>query len=142
MPPSLVRFSNRTTSPDGRKLFWDRVQVGADALPYRGKFAPNYRDEEFEDRTVRVADARNAYFDTKDPTQNKQFLDVLECCMNGWFQLLHLERFWVGPDGKRTTTHYVEWAEYYLEDGSRTPFAVQGLMELAGGQQPFDLGPG
>lgn len=134
MPSSLVKFSNRVSSGD-QKLFWDRVDI--DNLPYRGKFAPSYRGDEYEEKTVRVADARNAFFDVGDPASNKQYLDVVECCFNGWFQMVYLERFWEGPDGRRTQFHYVEWVEYYMEDGSRTPFLSQGVMELQGGQQNF-----
>jgi hypothetical protein len=137
MPPSsLVKFSNRAAS-GGKKLFWDRVTAGADSLPYRGQFAPMYREDEFEERTVRVADARNAFFDVSEPASNKLYLDVMECCYNGWFQLVHLERFWVNEAGRRTTCHYVEWVEYYVEDGSRTPFVTPGVTELAHGQQDF-----
>jgi len=132
MPPSLVRFAGRNRSADGRSLFWDRAD--RDGLPFRGNHAPSFREEEFEDRTIRVADVRNAFFDTTDPTQNKQFLDVMECIFNGWFFQVHLERFWVGPNGQRTTKHYLEWVEYYLEDGSRTPYLSPGIMELAHGQ--------
>lgn len=141
MAYSLVKFRNRTSS-GGKKLFWDRVQVGADSLPYRGQFAPMYREDEFEDRTVRVADARNAFFDVTNQESNKQYLDVMECCFNGWFKMVHLERFWEGPDGRRTHFHYVEWVEYYMEDGSRTPFQSQGLTELSGGQQNLLGHPG
>lgn len=134
MAASLVKFSNRNKSGD-RNLYWDRVQAGADNLPYRGAYAPMYKDEEYEQRTVKVADARNGFFDVTIPGENKQYLDILECCFNGWFCLVHLERFWAGPDGLRTNRHYVEWVEYYLEDGSRTPFHHPGQMELASGQQ-------
>lgn len=139
MPPtSLVRYSNRGTSHNGQRLFWDRVGAGADSLPFRGPFAPTYRDEEFEERTVRVADYRNAFFDVAVPAQNADFRAVMECCCNGWFRLVHLERFWVDERGNRTTRHYVEWAEYYLEDGSRTAYLTPGVMELANGQHgPF-----
>ena len=130
MPSSLVKFSNRVQS-NGQKLFWDRVAI--DNLPFRGQQPPMYTEEEFETKTVRVADVRNAFFDVLDKESNKQYLDVLECCFNGWFQLVHLERFWVGPDGKRTHYHYVEWSEFYLEDGSRTPYLSSGIMELANG---------
>lgn len=139
MPSSLVKFSNRTQS-GGKKLFWDRVNQ--DNLPFRGQFAPMYRDDEWEDRTVKVADARNGFFDVRDPLSNKQYLDVLECCFNGWFQLVHLERFWQDPSGNRTCYHYVEWVEYYMEDGSRTPYLTQGIAELAHGQQNLLGHPG
>ncbi len=142
MPPSLVKFSNRTTSSNGDRLHWDRVRAGADNLPYRGQFAPMYREEEFEERTVRVADYRNAFFDTGDPASNKAYLEIMECCYNGWFALVHLERFWTDPAGHRTKYHYVEWTEYYLEDGSRTMFLTQGMTELAHGQQNLTFNPG
>jgi len=136
MATSLVKFSNRTQS-SGKNLYWDRVQHGADSLPFRGAQPPMYREEEYEAKTVRVADARNGFFDVSDPKANQQYLDILECCFNGWFQLVHLERFWTDPNGRRTHCHYVEWVEYYMEDGSRTPFQTQGLTELAHGNQNF-----
>jgi hypothetical protein len=126
MPSSLVKFSNRTTSA-GRNLWWNRAEI--DGLPFRGPFAPIMPEEEYEARVVRVADARNAFFDVTDAQENKLYLDVLECVFNGWFQMIHLERFW-----RQTTLHYVEWVEYYLEDGTRTPYSGQ-IMELTHGQQ-------
>lgn len=129
MPSSLVKFSDRHDAGGGRKLFWSRSDV--DGLPYRGASPPFMTDEEFEAKAVRVADARNNFFDVSDPQQNKAYLDVLECCFNGWFQMIHLERFW-----RQSTCHYVEWVEYYMEDGTRTPFHNPNqIMELAHGQQ-------
>ncbi len=129
MPSSLIKFSNRTRSGNSN-LWWQRSDV--DGLPFRGPYAPIMPEAEYEARVVRVADARNAFFDVSVPGQNKLYLDVLECCANGWFRLVHLERFW-----RETTQHYVEWFEYYLEDGTRTPFANAQIMELAHGQQDF-----
>lgn len=123
MPSSLVKFNNRLVS-NGKRLFWDRSDV--DGLPFRGPFAPIMPDEEYEARVVRITDARNAFFDVTKPEENKNYLDVLECCANGWFKLWYLKRFW-----RSTTQHYVEWFEYYLEDGTRTPFLAPGQMELA-----------
>lgn len=128
MTSSLVKYANRRTS-GGKRLFWDRVQ--ADGAPFRGPFPPLMPEEEYEARAVRVADFRNAFFDVTDPAENKDFQDVMECCVNGWFYLAHIERFWAG-----TTKHYVEWMEYYMEDGSRTPFSLsQGFMEVAASGQ-------
>lgn len=127
MPSSLVKFSDRYGAGE-QKLFWNRAEQ--DGLPFRGAYAPSMPEEEYEARVVRVADARNAFFDTLDATQNKLYLDVIECVANGWFRLIHLERFWKG-----STQHYVEWLEYYMEDGSRTPFSRNNVMELSGGQQ-------
>ena len=128
MPPSsLVKFSNRQKS-GGRSLFWGRSDV--DGLPFRGTNPPSYTEEEFEERTVRVRDFRNSFFDISNPEDNKTFCDVMDCIANGWFQLVHIDRFWKG-----STKHYVEWLEFYLEDGSRTPFVSPAIMELANGQQ-------
>ena len=133
MSSGLLKFSNRITATNGDKLHWGRVD--ADGLPFRGPITPTYREDEWESRTVKVADARNGFFDVHDVVSNKQYLDVLECCANGWFQLVYLERFWTDPNGNRTSLHYVEWLEYYVEDGSRVPYQSQGIMELQHGQQ-------
>lgn len=142
MPSSLVKFSQRTQNGRGEKIHWGRVRAGADDLPYRGASAPMFTEDEHEVRTVRVADARNAFFDVRNEAENKQYLDVVECCFNGWFQMVHLERFWTDEDGRRTSLHYVEWVEYYLEDGSRTPYSTNGIMELSHGQPNFLGHPG
>lgn len=128
MSSSLVKYATRDKAQDGRNLYWARVEE--DGLPYRGKHAPVMPDEEYEARTRRVADFRNAFFAVEDQGQNKQFLDVMECIANGWFYLAHIERFWQGKP-----VHYVEWIEYYMEDGSRTsaPSTTYGSMEVAGG---------
>lgn len=126
MASGLVRFADRVTSGKD-KLSWQRVVAGADEYPYRG-VAPSLREDEYEARTVRVADFRNNFFDVGDAEANRQYRDVMECVANQWFHLIHLERFWVDPDGHRTTCHYVEWIEYYLEDGSRA-HAGTGPME-------------
>ncbi len=136
MAASLVKYANRNKAPNGQNLYWNREVT--DGLPFRGTTAPHFTEEEFDARVQRVADFRNAFFRVDVPEENKAYLDVMECCANGWFQMCHLERFWVAPDGNRTMTHYVEWYEFYLEDGSRTPFTHPGVQELASGQQyPF-----
>lgn len=123
MPSSLVRYSNRIKS-GGQRLFWDRTSE--DGYPFRGPSAPIMPNEEYEARVVRVSDFRNAFFDVHKADENRNYCDVMECCANGWFRLWHLERFW-----RSTTMHYVEWFEYYMEDGTRTPFAGGGgLMEM------------
>lgn len=131
MPSSLVKFANKVKSGD-QNVFWGRVH--RDGLPFRGPHAPMMGEDEYESKVVRVADYRNAFFNIFDPESNKLYLEVMECCFNRWFQLTHLERFWVDPDGRRTHYHYVEWTEYYLEDGSRTPYGT-GITEAMSGHQ-------
>ena len=127
MPNSLVKFAQRTNAGGGQKLWWHRSDI--DGLPFRGANPPIMPEEEYENRAVRVADYRNAFFDVSKADENRKFLDVMECCANGWFFLHYIERFW-----NQTTKHYIEWVEYYMEDGTRTPYSTPGMMELANGQ--------
>lgn len=125
MGNSLVKFTSRTHS-NGKRVFWDRAEV--DGLPYRGTAAPYFREDEFEQRVVRVADSHNGFFDTTDPQQNQAFLDIIDGCMSGWYQCLFIQRFW-----NNTSQHYIEWVEYFLEDGSPVRYAQQGVMEMRNG---------
>lgn len=127
MSSSLIKFMGRQDGGDGRKLFWGRADT--DGLPFRGHHAPIMPDEEYEARVVQVADAKNAFFDVADAAQNKAYLAVLDGACNGWYKIVFVERFW-----QNTTRHYVEWIEYFCEDGSPRPFtSTSGMMELAHG---------
>ena len=132
MPSSLVKFSHEQER-NGQKLFWSRVGPDGDQFPFRGAMAPTLPDEVYEQRVTKVADFRNCFFDVTKPDQNFLYLAIMERCFNGWFQLYHLERFWTDPHGVKTTCHYVEWVEYYMEDGTRTMFqASHNPMEFNG----------
>lgn len=119
---SLVRHFNETQR-DGQRLWWGRVEE--DGIPYRGDAPPLMTEDEYEDRVVKVASFKNDYFDTADREQNALFRAVMECCVNGWFELVFIERFWQG-----TTKHYLEWTEFFKEDGSRAPFASSKPLEV------------
>lgn len=121
MASSLLHFRHETES-NGQPLHWHRADL--DGVPYRGQ-PPAYSEGEFEARTARVTDARNAFFDLHKPEQNQRYLEVVERCCSGWYRLLHLERFWRG-----TTCHYVEWVEYYIEDGGGLPGGGPGVLEV------------
>jgi hypothetical protein len=134
---SLVKFSQSRKESGGRALNWGRVHV--DGLPFRGDVDPLLREEEYEQRAVRVADFKNGFFDVENPEQNRLYNGVLECCANGWFKLAFIQRFWKG-----TTRHYVEWVEYYLEDGRQVPAGpgVTGHGQRDGDGHPgFGAGP-
>lgn len=123
-PTSLIKFANRVTHPSGNHIYWERA--AQDGAPFRGPIAPLFTEEEWDRRVVKVADAKNAFYDTQIAEENKRFLEVIETIANGWCQLLHLERFWQG-----TTKHYIEWLEYYMEDGHRTPYRPHVQTELS-----------
>lgn len=122
---SLVKFFNKTES-NGKKVYWGRA--GQDGLPFRGAQPPSFTEEEFESHVVKVADFQNAFFDVDLEVENRLFRAVMEACANGWYRLIHIERFHGG-----TTKHYVEWVEYWLEDGRRTPYVNNNIMEVNGG---------
>jgi hypothetical protein len=121
---SLCKYFSQTDRHG--PLHWGRAS--ADGIPFRGTI-PLVREEEFEARVVRVPDFNNAFFDVTVPAENKQFNDVMERCVNGWFTLVFIERFW-----QQSTKHYVEWVEFYLEDGAqaRAPNLMEGF---SGGEQ-------
>ena len=126
MASSLFRFSNQRSS-NGKKLYWSRAEV--DGVPFRGGYAPLIPEAEYDNRVCRVSDTQNGFFDVTNRHENDKYLDVINRCLAGWYRLLHLERFWQG-----TSKHYVEWAEYYMEDGGKTPFTTSGVMEVERGE--------
>lgn len=126
MASSLIRYAESRQTSGDKQLFWSRIHQ--DGLPFRGHGAPMLTDDEFETRVTRVADAKNGFFDTHDPAENAKFLQIFEAACNGWYRIVYLERFW-----RKTTKHYIEWVEYYLEDGSPSPYNVNGIMEMAHG---------
>jgi hypothetical protein len=136
---SLARFMNRTKDDGGQSLHWGRAAL--DGAPFRGP-APMLMGEEFEERVVRVADPHAEEFDTADPAQKKLYLNVLDGAANQWFQILYIKR--PGEyDKNRPRVAYVEWLEYFMEDGTRTPFMSPGMMEVQGGTAgPGMGGPG
>lgn len=122
MPHSLVKYAQtQKKTADGRQLFWGRAEQ--DGLPFRGIQPPVMPDEEYESRAVRVADVKNGIFDVTIPEQNAEYVRVLDACMNGWYKCLHVERF-VNKEPK----HYIEWAEFYMEDGAPMNMGMPSIL--------------
>ncbi len=129
MSSSLVRFMNRQKDAAGNPLHWGRATL--DGAPFRGP-APMLMGEEFEDRVTKVADPHAEKFNITVPEQKKGYLTVLDGAANGWFQILYIRR--PGEyDPADKNIAYVEWLEYYMEDGNRAPFMSPGVMEVQGG---------
>jgi hypothetical protein len=126
MTNSLIKFASHKNGGERGDLFWSRA--GVDGLPFRGKQAPPFRNEEFEERCVRVADPKNGTFYTGDLEENTAYLKVMDGVANGWFHLLFIDR-WRSEDDKQHQI-YAEWVEYYLEDGSATPYNSQGTTGM------------
>jgi len=118
MSNSLVKFTDRKDGNGRGQLFWGRADL--DGLPYRGFTAPSFRQDEFESRIVKVADPKNGTFYTGDPEQNAEYLKVMDGVANGWYHLMFIDR-WREEDDKKHYI-YVEWVEYFLEDGKPTPY--------------------
>ncbi len=107
---SLQKFFGRRES-NGQQLYWNRA--GLDGAPFRGAQPPLLTEDEYDQRVVRVVDVQAEFFDVRDAAQKKAYLEVLDGAANGWFRILYRKMF-----VKRQPVHYVEWAEFYLEDGS------------------------
>jgi hypothetical protein len=118
MTNSLVKFTSRKDGNGRGELFWGRA--GSDGLPFRGQVAPSYREEGFEERVVRVADPKNGTFYTGDGAENKRYLEIMDGITNGWFQMIFIDRW--RDEGDKNHRIYMEWVEYFLEDGTGTPY--------------------
>lgn len=126
MTDPLVRQINRfdaEADAGPERLFWGRV--GLDGLPFRGRRAPDWTDEEFEARVVEVRRVRNGTFDIDDPESNRNFLNVLEGQAQGWFLVLKRYDHFDWQAGVKRV--YLEWVERYLQDG--TPVPIDERME-------------
>jgi len=119
MSNSLVKFTDRKDGNGRGELYWGRADI--DGLPYRGHKAPAFRQDEFDERVVRVGDPKNGTFFTGDPEQNKAYLKVMDGIVNSWYQLVFIDRW--REEGSSAHHVYIEWVEYFLEDGKPTPFA-------------------
>lgn len=117
MANGLIKFANRDYESDRGKLYWGRASH--DGLPFRGHAPPTLTSDEFDQRVVRVADPKNGTFNTGDAEQNRQYMSVLDGVANGWFQLIHIDRW--RPEGENSIYVYAEWLEVCLEDGSPAP---------------------
>lgn len=129
MTTNIMKFANRTDGGDGRRLYWARaVQDGA---PFRGRTPPQFTQEEFEDKTVRVFDAKNGTFDTGVAEENANYLYVLDMIANRMAGEVCIRRW--RPKGAKHHLVYIEWVEYYLEDGTPTQGAIgHGPPQVSG----------
>lgn len=108
---SLQKFFDRRES-NGKPLFWGRAS--SDGAPFRGAPPPLLTEDEFEQRVVRTADVRAAFFNVAIEDEKRAYLDVLDGVANGWFRLVYRKMFY----RRKPPVHYVEWVEFYLEDGA------------------------
>src|SRR5687767_5409072 len=89
MPASITKFFEQRSS-NGQNLYWGRAAI--DGLPYRGHFPPNFTQEEFEDRTIKVKDPHVEEFDISVPAKKTAYLNVLDGAANGWFEIIYIRR--------------------------------------------------
>lgn len=129
---SLVKFANRKTSTDGRPLHWSRADT--DGAPFRGTM-PFMTEDEYEQKVVRVGDPKVAFFDMTDPDARKAYLDVVDGIVNKWYELVFIQRFL----SMEPPLHYVEWIEYFYEDGTRAPYGQPSGGQVNGQQSPHPL---
>ena len=127
---SLVRHMNEKDGNGRGKLFWGRS--GSDGAPFRGPAAPMLREEEYDERAVRVGDPHVRIFKISPdhPEDTAAYQDVLTKVVNGgWGQVIHVDRQYKEKDGYWMI--YMEWVQWYMEDGHPT----------AAHQQQLEAGP-
>lgn len=107
---ALNQFFDEYEDRAGNPLHWGRAS--ADGAPFRGN-PPLMSEHELDDRVVKVGEIHVDIFDINDQDQRQVYMSVLDRIASGWYRLVHLERFIFG-----TTCHYVEWEEFYCEDGT------------------------
>jgi len=105
---SILKYMQQSDA----NLHWGRASV--DGLPFRSRSVPMMREEEFENRAVRVCDAHVATFDMSDAQQRAKYEYILDRAANNWFQVFYTQRNW-DPD-KKCMVVYIEWGENYIED--------------------------
>jgi len=130
MPSSLIKFMNRHDGNGRGSLHWHRAEQ--DGYPFRGPVSPTMTEQEFEERLTKVADANVREFDLSDEEQTRVYIDVLDKIHNGWANCFYIERYRDKDDKRRV---YVEWVEYYMEDGTRSP-AIQPMSGMTSNELP------
>jgi hypothetical protein len=114
---SLIKFESMLRrDSSGKPLHWGRADE--DGAPFRGN-PLMLTEEEYLDRVVKVKDAHNRVFDTSDPKQNRQYLLIVEKAAHGLAQVMYQKKRWrkKGKKGPYPVI-YVEWLEFYMQDGS------------------------
>ena len=107
---SLLKFVDETKTKDGANLHWSRADI--DGVPFRGVPVP-LKEEEYEAKTIKSFSAYNGVFYTGKKEENDKYLEVLDKTANGWWQLVHIDRY--RKDGDPYFHIYVEWLEPYRQ---------------------------
>jgi len=126
MASSLIKFINQRER-DGQRLHWGRAE--RDGFPFRGEEVPLYTNEEYEEKVAPVPEPKNGIFDIFNPEQNRKYLEVLAGIKTGLFECLYVNRQF----DREKRLNYIEWVEYYMEDGAQAPYRPTEPMEPLNG---------
>jgi hypothetical protein len=120
---SLVKFMQQQRDGSGRgQVYWHRA--GVDGYPFRGQKPPMLREDEYEQRVVKVGDPKNGIFDVNNPDDNRRYLQVLDRIVNGWAEMISPREIRY-CDERKTWLVYLEWVEWFMEDGTPAAAAQQ-----------------
>jgi hypothetical protein len=111
---SLVKFFSETKGNGRGPIHWGRA--GEDGAPFRGDVPTGMTEDEFSQRLAKVADSKNGTFDTSKSDENKAYLHILDKITNQWADCLFVDRRFDENTGHWLV--YIEWVEYYMEDGT------------------------
>ena len=105
---SLSKYWKQNQDTRGNQLHWPGT---IDGYPVRGQATPVTSQNEFENIPL-VYDAKGKYFIL--PDDLTEYLDVIDRCANGWYQLRHERFLGFDPETKKETV-FLQWLEIHGE---------------------------
>lgn len=121
----LMRFCGERNH-NGKPLLWGRA--AQDNMPILGMPRGQYGEEEFARKMVPTKYFKFKLFDLKVENDRKEYCDVLDHCLNGWWQMMVKERI-LNPQDPTDIKWYLEWYQVYLEDGSMADAMVEAAQQ-------------
>lgn len=119
MPGSLSKYWHVRQDRQGVPLYWPGT---LDGYPLRGQMPPTTKQHEYEDIPL-VYDASGSIFEL--PAQMAEYLEVIDKCANGWWQLRQ-DQFLGWDSEKKVLYRFVQWLEIHGE----VPITKSPLADL------------
>jgi len=112
-PNAIVSsFEGEQSEQHGGYLHWT-IQVGGLPLRTKSSATPLLTKEEIQNELVLVSECHQATFDLARKEDRFVYKWVWDRIINGWFQLIHIERYW--DEREKKPYVYMEWAQVYAQ---------------------------
>ena len=113
---SFLKYQDDQELKDGNgrgSLSFGRAHV--DGMPFRGP-SMLMKDEEYSTFTETVQDFGAKVFDVGDPQEYEELKLILDRTVNGWYQILEMDKKWGTTDkGKPTVFVFLMWTVPHKE---------------------------